>query len=247
MNAPLPAALFAALEATWPAAEVRECGPFRLRRGAGGGKRVSAATCEGDWQEADIAAAEAGMRAMGEASLFMIRPGDEALDAALAARGHALVDPVLVLAAPVAAIAAHAPPGMACLSVERPLAIMREIWAAGGIGPARLRVMERAAAPRRSFLARQNDRPAGVAFASMAGEVAMLHALHVPTGMRRQGVARNILGRAAEWAQHAGAKWFSAVTTGENMPAQRLFAGLGMQAVANYHYRLWITPGTESR
>lgn len=247
MSLPAPAALFAALDATWPAAEVQDCGPFRLRRGAGGGKRVSAITCEGDWQEADIAAAEAGMRAMGQPPLFMIRPGDAALDAALAARGHALVDPVVVLAAPVAAIAAHAPPGMACLSVGRSLAIMREIWAAGGIGPGRLQVMARAAGPCRSFLARQNDRPAGVAFAAMADRIAMLHALHVLAEMRRQGVAQNILGRAAEWAQHAGAEWFSVVTTGENMPALRLFSGLGMQAVANYHYRLWITPGTVSR
>ncbi len=247
MSAPAAAALFAALEATWPAAEFRASGPFRLRRGAGGGKRVSAATCDGDWQEADIASAEAGMQAMGQVALFMIRPGDGALDAVLAARGYARVDPVVMLAAPVAAIAAYAPPGMACLSVERPLAIMREIWAAGGIGPERLQVMARAAGPRHAFLARQNDRPAGVAFAAVAGDIAMLHALHVPEPMRRHGVAKNILGRAAEWAQDTGAKWFSVVTTGENMPAQRLFTGLGMQAVANYHYRLWITPGTESR
>ena len=56
--------LIAAIDATWPAAELAEAGGFRLRRGAGGGKRVSAATPLGqDWDDAGIKAAEAAMRA----------------------------------------------------------------------------------------------------------------------------------------------------------------------------------------
>lgn len=243
MSAPAPAAFLAAIDATWPAVETRACGPFRLRRGAGGGKRVSAATreSEADPGTADILAAEAAMRAMGQPPLFMLRPGDAALDAMLAARGYAKVDPVTVYAAPVARIATHAPQGMTAFAIAEPLAIMREIWAAGGVGPERLAVMARVRGPNCYLLARHKDRPAGVAFAAIAGEIAMLHALEVSAPFRREGAARNILGRAAEWAQDADATWFSTLTTGENMPAQSLFAGVGMEPVAYYHYRLWIT------
>ena len=39
--------LFDVLHATWPAAETRRAGPWTLRRGDGGGSRVSAATLDG--------------------------------------------------------------------------------------------------------------------------------------------------------------------------------------------------------
>ena len=48
------------MEATWPPARMWQQGPFILRDGAGGGKRVAAASCDGDWTDADIDAAEAG-------------------------------------------------------------------------------------------------------------------------------------------------------------------------------------------
>lgn len=243
MTAPAPEVFFTAMEATWPAAETCACGPFRLRRGEGGGKRVSSAIPTAAFTEADIAAAEAAMRGMGQPALFMIGEDAAALDAALAARGYRIVDPVVVLAGPVARVAMHSPPAMACFAMNAPLAIMRALWDEGGIGPARLAVMERVTGPKSYLFARHRERPAGVGFVALAGRVAMLHALYVPATLRRQGVARNILGRAAEWAQNAGAEWFSAVTIGENLPARQLFSGLGMQPVAKYHYRLWITQG----
>ena len=91
--------------ATWPAAETRRLGPWTLRRGDGGGNRVSAATLDGP--PADPAAAEAVMRGWGQPPLFMIRPGEDALDACLAARGYLERDPTLIAAAPAAALAAR--------------------------------------------------------------------------------------------------------------------------------------------
>ena len=44
-----PATLQAAMDATWPAAAMHRAGPWMLRNGAGGGKRVSAATAEAEW------------------------------------------------------------------------------------------------------------------------------------------------------------------------------------------------------
>jgi N-acetylglutamate synthase len=43
------------LEATWPPAARHRAGPWVLRDGAGGGKRVSAATAEGPVTAADLA------------------------------------------------------------------------------------------------------------------------------------------------------------------------------------------------
>ena len=73
------ATLAEVMEATWPPAARKPCGPFLLREGQGGGKRVSAATVEAAWNEADLGRAEATMAA----PLFLIRDGDQTLDAAL--------------------------------------------------------------------------------------------------------------------------------------------------------------------
>ena len=79
--------LFTVLATTWPPAEVRRLGRWTLRRGEGGGNRVSCATLDdGDAGDAgDIAAAEAVMRGWGQRPIFMIRPGDDALDGGLVA------------------------------------------------------------------------------------------------------------------------------------------------------------------
>ena len=95
------AALYEVSDATWPAARKWDDGPWTLRDGAGGGKRASAATARGDVTDQDIPKAEAAMKAMGQRSLFMIREGDDALDAMLAARGYDLIDEVALYTAPI--------------------------------------------------------------------------------------------------------------------------------------------------
>lgn len=232
-----PEALFATLEATWPAAEVIDCGPFRLRRGAGGGQRVSAATALGPADGAQIAAAEAAMRDLGQVPLFMLRQGDEALDAALAARGYRINDPVVGLAAPVAAVAAPVS-GMAAFAHWPPLAITADLWADAGIGPGRLAVMQRVAGPKTAILARAADRPVGVAFVALHGDVAMLHAVEVRADARRAGSGRRLVQAAANWAQDAGARTLALVVTEANAAARALYAGCGFAPVTRYHYRI---------
>jgi ribosomal protein S18 acetylase RimI-like enzyme len=225
------------MEATWPPAAVQPCGPFLLRDGQGGGKRVSAATCEGVWVADDLAAAEAAMQAVGQRPLFLIRQGDEGLDAALAARGYAVVDPVLAYAAPAALVAAEGPKYMTTFPHWPPMEIAKALWAEGGIGPARLAVMERAVGAKVAVLARANDRAAGVAFVACHGRQAMLHGLEVTPALRRQGSAHNILRAAAVWAQDQGADTLSLVVTEANAAARALYASLGMVVVGKYHYR----------
>lgn len=227
-----PEVLARVMEETWPPAARRRLGPFVLREGAGGGKRVSAASAEGAVTAADLDAAEAA-----GVGLFVLREGEAALDAALAARGYAVVDPVVAYAAPAARLAEPAPPPLSALPHWPPLAITREIWAEAGIGPARVAVMERAAGPKTVILARTNDHPVGVAFVALSGTVAMLHALEVRPAARRQGSANNILRAAAQWALDQGADTLSLVVTVANAPARALYASLGMEVVGQYHYR----------
>ena len=232
-----PATLFAAMEVTWPAATAMRLGPWTIRDGQGGGKRVSAATADADWTDADIPQAEAAMTALGQPSLFLIRDGDAALDKALEARGYRIVDPVLAYAGPAAPLARADLPFLGGFPHWPPLAIAVALWAEAGIGPARLAVMERVQTPKTAILARSNDRPAGVAFVATAGNIAMLHALEVTPSLRRQGSAHNILTLAARWALDNGADTLSLVVTEANAGARALYASHGMAVVGHYHYR----------
>lgn len=228
---------FAVIEATWPAAALHRAGPWLLREGRGGGKRVSAASAIGAWQDSDIATAEAAQADLGQDRLFMLRPDEAALDAALAARGYRIVDPVVILAAPVGTVAGPPPP-MTTFPIWPPLAIMRDIWAEGGIGAQRLAVMDRARAPKTAILGRINDRAAGTAFVALHRRTAMLHALHVVPDQRRQGIAAQMMRAAACWAQDQGADEFSVVVTAANTGALALYASLGLAIVGHYHYRM---------
>lgn len=243
MNAAAPAAetLFAVLAATWPPAAMRARGPWLLREGAGGGKRVSAASAEGSINPDDIPTAEQEMRALGQAPLFMLRPesrpGDAVLDEALAARGYMRSEPTLIYAAPARRLLPEPLPVMQVMSIWPPLAIQRELWAEEGIGPERLSVMERATDPHVALMARQSDRVAGTGFIATHQGIAMLHAVVVTAALRRRGAARNLTRGAAEWAMAQGADWLTLAVTEANQPARLLYTGLGMEPVARYHYR----------
>jgi GNAT superfamily N-acetyltransferase len=226
-----------AMEATWPPAATKPLGPWLLRDGKGGGKRVSAATLAGDFEAGSIADAEAAMRAAGTRPLFQLRPGDEALDAALAARGYAIVDPVVIYGARLAELPQTAPPLMTTFPHWPPLGIAVDLWAEGGIGPARLDVMHRVQGPKCAILGRNSDRAAGVAFVALHGRIAMLHALEVTPMMRRKGSARHILQSAIQWAQDHGATDIGLAVTTANTAARALYASFGMQVVGQYHYR----------
>ena len=222
----MSAALFDALDATWPPAASETVGGYRRADGAGGGKRVSATVLTGEFDPADLP----------DDPLFQVRPGQQALDAALEARGYHVVDPTVLMAAPVATVA-EAPRPISLLPMWPSLAIQRALWAEGGIGPERLAVMHRACLPRMGFIARFQNRAAGVGFAAVNRGIAMLHALHVEPAFRRQGVARYMVRGIADWAAQNGADTFALAVTQANAPARALYSALGMAEVSVYHYR----------
>ena len=94
MTPPDARALFRILEATWPPAAIRESGGWTMRDGAGGGKRVSAAT-------------PGPAARVGDApDLVQVRPWHAALDVDLAAHGYRVVDETVLYLSRVAALLA---------------------------------------------------------------------------------------------------------------------------------------------
>jgi len=233
--------LFAVIDTTWPATSVQQVGGFVVREGRGGGSRVSSASLETAFETADIGAAIAAQRALAQQPKFIIRPGEDALDAALAARGFELFDPVVIYAAPIETLSSEVPP-VSAFAHWPPLAIARQIWAESGIGAARQEVMDRAAGPKAVVLGRTQDRAAGAAFVALHAGVAMLHALVVLPEFRRHGLARAMMAEATRWAKAEGAAQMSLVVTKANVAANALYAGLGMTPVCQYHYRRETQP-----
>lgn len=220
---------------TWPSASQTRVGPWTVREGAGGGQRVSAATLDGPMDA--IEPAEAAMRGLGQTPLFMIREGDEDLDAALDARGYAIKDPVNLYACTIDALVRVPIPKVTTFVIWEPLHIMRDIWAAGGLGPERVAVMDRCRAPKTGVLGRWNDHPGGAGYCAVHARIAMVHALEILPHQRGQGLGKWMMRRAAVWAHSQGAQVMSVMCTQQNAAANGLYASLGMALVGTYHYR----------
>lgn len=234
---PTPATLHEVNEQTWPPFATRRCGPWTIRDGRGGGKRVSAATAHDTPAPEDLPVAEQAMRALDQRALFMIREGDQALDALLDAQGYELIDPVNIHLCPIDALTGALPPRLTTFTLWEPLAIQYDIWAAGGIGPGRIDVMHRAAQPKTSLLARFDNHVAAAGFVAVHRGVAMVHALEVAAPYRRHALGRHMMAQAAIWAAGHGASHMSVACTEANFAANALYASLGMSLVGHYHYR----------
>ncbi|MEM9850607.1 MAG: GNAT family N-acetyltransferase [Pseudomonadota bacterium] len=237
MSATLPeTAIFDAVDATWPGARTVAAGDWRVREGLGGGQRVSAASTIRE--DADINVMETTQDALGQLHLAMVRGDQGALDRALATRGYRLHDPVDVWLAPVERVAAGYTRSLRAIFTTAPLAIMNEVWDAGGIGPARRAVMTRAAGPKTCILGRLGDRARGALFAAVHGPVSMVHAVEVQADARRQGVAERMVEAAAWWAADQGATHIGALTLQTNTAAQGVWRKLGLDVTTAYHYRV---------
>lgn len=237
MTLPPADKLYQVVEATWPPHHKFHTGPWTIRDGAGGGKRVSSATAEAPVTGADLYKMEEEMGKLGQPPLVMIRAGEEGLDSLLAQHGYSIVDSVLLYAAPLSLLTGPLPPVSAFTQWPR-LAITDELWIENGTGPERLAIMTRAAEPKAAVLARTADKPAGAAFVAIHDKAAMIHAIEVVPALRRKGTARNILRAAANWAHDLGATHLSLAVTEQNQPARALYTSLGLRVVGHYHYRI---------
>ncbi|MDA7425068.1 GNAT family N-acetyltransferase [Thalassococcus lentus] len=237
--------MIAAIDGTWPAAATVEAGPWVLREGRGGGQRVSAATARGAIAEQDIGAAEKAMQLMGQRPIFMLTQNDSDLDQRLADRGYVEKDPVNLWVCDTGLLTDRKLPPVTAFAIWEPLAIMRELWEAGGIGPARLAVMERAEGPKTAIFGRVSDRPAGAAFCALYDGIAMVHAVEIAPEHRQKGLGGWMMRAAALWAAKHRAPWLAVLCTKANTGANALYASLGMQIVGDYHYRVLPDKETE--
>jgi len=203
--------LYAAIGTTWPAAEVLQVGPVKIRRGLNGGSRVSAATTNGALTPQALKSAEDAMRSLGQVPRFMIRDGEAALDAQLAAAGYIQHDVTQIYVCEIDLLTHKRPPPVSTFVVWPPLSVQHEIWEAGGIGPDRLAIMDRAPMPKTTVLGRIDDAPGGTLYMACAGDIAMVHAVEVHPNHRRKGLAKHMMTAAA--------------------------ASLQMDVVGSYHYR----------
>lgn len=232
-----PEHLYAVAQATWPPAATQSVGPWTIRDGQGGGKRVSAATARQPVTADTLPEAEDAMQALGQTPLFMIRHGDDTLDALLDDAGYQVIDPVNIYAAPLADLATP-PPHATTFTIWEPLAIQLDMWAAAGIGPDRINVMDRVEGPKTSVFARDGQRPAATGFAAIHDGTAMVHALEVTPTCRCRGMGRHAMQKASIWAHDHGARHIAALCTQDNAGANALYASLGMALVGQYHYRI---------
>lgn len=235
MTHPMPdsARLAEALDATWAPVERIRTGGWTVRRGEGGGNRVSAASGSGE-----LAAAVAAQAAWGQDPLFRLLPEQTELDAELEAKGYRLHEPTVFYAAPADAMHGTQSHMAAAYRCHCRPAIMEEIWATGGIGPARLAIMDRVATPKQLLMSRAGDSPAATAFVAVDGDVAMIHAIEVLPQYRRKGCATLILEASARWASEQGAEWLTLAVTRANDTARALYERLGMIETGAYHYRI---------
>ncbi len=235
MTDPLPDSgrLLRALDATWTPAETVQADGWTLRRGLGGGNRVSAASGSGEVQ-----AAVDGLAAWDQGPLFQLHPEQSDLDSELAELGYRIHEPVEFFAAPVADMIGDQSHMAAAYRCHCRPAIMEEIWAAGGIGPERLAIIDRVTAPKQSLMSRAGDRPAGVAFVAVDDDVAMIHAIEVLTHFRRKGSATLLIEAAARFASEHGARWLTLAVTRANTGAHKLYERFGMVRSGAYHYRI---------
>lgn len=232
----MDAALAEAFEATWPAAEYRDAGGFRVGRGLGAGGRVSSARVIGDWAEADIDAAIAIHRDWDQKPVFRVLDDDAALAAALVGRGYTRETPTLIMESGLAALIDRPIPPITTFAVWPPLAIQREIWSAGNIKAARQAVMLRVPQPKAAILGRTEDRAAGSAFVAIHGNVAMIHALEILSDWRRKGLASWMMRQAAFWAAENGADRLGLAVSRGNEAAIALYCHLGFREAAGYAY-----------
>ncbi|MEL7154696.1 MAG: GNAT family N-acetyltransferase [Pseudomonadota bacterium] len=232
-NLPDNTRLLRALDVTWAPAEMIETGGWVVRRGLGGGNRVSAASGSGD-----VAVAIDALTSMDQVPLFQLRPGQDALDADLESMGFRMHEPVVFYAAPVAELVGSQSHMAAAYRCHCRPAIMEEIWENGGIGLERLAIMDRVAEPKKLLLSRAGDRPAGTAFVALDGDVAMIHAIEVLPQYRRCGSATLLMEVAARFASEHGASWLALAVTRANTGARALYERLGMQQCGAYHYRI---------
>ena len=226
------------LEDTWPPGEVIHFDNWTIRISNGAGKRASAISLEGVWEEASFIRLKKFLKRLGKSEIFMIYQSGSLFEKELNKLNYQVFDKSCIFEISVSELIKNEPPPISMFSIWPPLEIQKQLWNSNGIGWQRQAVMNRANQIKTSILARWNDNPVASAFIAKSGNVAFLHALVVDQNFRRQGVAKALMRHAGQWANKNNCSRLMVVTTEENAAANGLYSSLEFQLVNKYHYRI---------
>jgi N-acetylglutamate synthase len=234
----------AALRA-WPALEQWDDEGWLLRFADGYTKRANSVTPSQPCSEAlvaKVARCEAIYRQRGLPPIFrLVGPlAPEELDAHLAGCGYALVDPTLVLSAPLAGLSLPIP--------QYPLHLTEDIdgWlcayqaVSGTALPQAAHGSILGAIQGRLLLAalQAEGEPVACALAVVEDALVGLFDLAVAPAWRRQGLGRALMTGLIRWARNAGAQRAYLQLVKGNAPARGLYEGLGFSELYRYWYRV---------
>ena len=226
------------LEDTWPPEKIIHLDAWTIRISEGAGKRASAISLEGIWEETSFKRLKNLLKKLGKSEIFMVYQSDSLFEKELNERNYKVFDKSCVFEIAVAELIKTEAPPVTMFSIWPPLQIQKELWITNGISWQRQAVMDRARKPKISILGRWNDNSIASAFVAKSGDVAFLHALVVDKNFRRQGVARALMRHAGQWATKHNCARLMVVTTETNSAANSLYTSLEFQLVNKYHYRI---------
>jgi N-acetylglutamate synthase len=197
---------------------------------------------ECDGVEAIVRASEPLYRAQGLPAIFrvpsLVAP---ALDRGLAARGYTSEGESCVLCGALAAVAAAADPEVQLLSSPDAewLAAMAALQGHTAAQSAVYRrIVGAIAIPARFALLRVDGRPAALAYGAIHDGLLCYESVVTDPRLRRQGLARRIIGALAAWAEGSGAEGACLQVEADNAPAIALYAAFGLTTeLYRYHYR----------
>ena len=226
------------LEDTWPPEQVIHFDDWTIRISDGAGKRASAISLEGTWEETSFRKLKDLLKKLGKSEIFMIYQSDSLFEKELNKLNYQVFDKSYIFEIPVTELIKSKPPPISMFSIWPPLHIQKELWNSNGIGWQRQSVMNRASQIKTSILGRWSDNPVASAFIAKSGNVAFLHALVVDENFRQQGVAKALMRHAGQWAHKHNCSKLMVVTTEANVAATSLYTSLEFQLVNKYHYRI---------
>lgn len=219
----------------WPAYEQQRHGGWILRYAGGVTKRansVLALDVPADL-DAAIGVAEDFYASRGRRCVFAVGAAPD-LDAALEARGYALVDPTVVMVGP----GGPPEPEHEVRVEDRPWpAWLRTWWSVDGRHDSGLEEAERicTGVPAWYAAVEEDGVPLAVGRGVPQGDTLGVYCMATLPRARRRGLARSVL-RAL--VRHGGTRSAYLVTTASNVAAQALYRSEGFEIRGGYHYRV---------
>jgi GNAT superfamily N-acetyltransferase len=226
------------LEDTWPPEKIIHFDNWKIRISEGAGKRASAISLEGFWEEDSFRKLKDLLKKLDKSEIFMINQSNNLFDKKLNELNYQIFDRSCVFEIAVTELIKSEAPQTTIFSIWPALHVQKELWNSYGIGWQRQAVMNRVPNLKTSILVRSGDNPVASAFVATSGDVAFLHALVVDRNSRRQGVARALMKYAGQWANKHNCAKLMVVTTETNAAATSLYSSLEFQLVNKYHYRI---------